>query len=167
MGLIKGADKVGLYLKVRSLLFGTFFILPHIILFTPLASYTILRLISYTISNFIGIRIAMSTPLEQYSMPDIDSVTSLHPTETAKSLRRELTHVQTRDVNTPENARAFPEEYTVETETGLVKTETVREAKGTEYQGLDPVKVNKAIEKNKRELEGKGWWSKLKHKMKL
>jgi hypothetical protein len=166
MGLIKGADKMGLYLKVRSLLFGTFFLLPHYFVYS-LASYTILRLISYTISNFIGIRITMSTSLEQYSMPDIDSVTSLHPTETAKSLRRELTHVQTRDVNTPENARAFPEEYTVETETGLVKTETVREAKGSEYLGLDPVKVNKAIEKNKRELEGKGWWSKLKHKMKL
>lgn len=110
----------------------------------------------------------MSSTLERYDMPDIDSVTSnVGRTETADDLRRELTRATTRDVNTPENARAFPEEYTVETETGLVKTQTVREAKGSQYRGgLDPKKVNKAIEKNRRALQGGGgFWSKLKRKI--
>ncbi|CDR44568.1 CYFA0S15e00144g1_1 [Cyberlindnera fabianii] len=135
----------------------------------------------------------MTTPLEQYQFADIDSIaegtTPLQNTEseTVDSLKKELTHqnVPSKDVITPSNVAFFPEEYQLETETGLVRTSTIVSAKGSSKSksGGQPTnhnsdevshgtrltaeKLNKAVERNRKELEkvknGHGIWGKAKH----
>ncbi|ONH66711.1 Polyamine transporter 3 [Cyberlindnera fabianii] len=120
----------------------------------------------------------MTTPLEQYQFADIDSIaegtTPLQNTEseTVDSLKKELTHqnVPSKDVITPSNVAFFPEEYQLETETGLVRTSTIVSAKGSSKSksGGQPTNHNSDESNvNRKELEkvknGHGIWGKAKH----
>lgn len=65
---------------------------------------------------------------------------SLRRTETASSLRRELSNVPSEpDINAPivDGTAEFPEEYTMETETGLVPQRSLRELRGTDSDELE------------------------------
>lgn len=82
-------------------------------------------------------------------------------TESESALKRELSNTR-RDNNAPENSQ-FPEEYTMEAPTGLVKEETVQEATGKLH--LDKQHVDKAVEHNRRQMDHPTLWDKITEKL--
>lgn len=126
------------------------------------------------------------SPLKETGPPE----NHLTKTESLSELERQITKgkVPHRDVVNPtghEQDALFPEEYQVETETGLVRSTTALslqksrprqnsshnedEDTGTgsiPFSGLTKEKLDKAVEKNRRALEkqknGKGFFHKLK-----
>lgn len=120
---------------------------------------------------------------ERNPLKETASSVQLSKTESLHELERRITngHIPSHDVINPmgsEDNAVFPEEYQVETDTGLVKCSTAlslsrqadnqQQTRQSNPSGLTKEKLDKAVERNRKELEkhknGKtGWLNKLKN----